>query len=47
MLGYDGTDASEDIDTNKTSRSCECIICHYWDFPRINFRLQQSMQWLS
>ena len=29
MLEYDKIDISEDIDTNKTSSSKECKICHY------------------
>ena len=27
---YDRTDFSEGIDVNKTSKSKECDICHYW-----------------
>ena len=30
MLEYDRIDISEGIDTNKTSASKECNICHYW-----------------
>ena len=30
MLYYDRTDASEDINADKTSSSKECIICHYF-----------------
>ena len=32
MLEYDRIDISEGIDTNKTSASNECNICHYWYF---------------
>ena len=32
MLVYDRIDISERIDTNKTSASKECNICHYWYF---------------
>ena len=32
MLEYDRIDISEGIDTNKTSASKECNICHYWYF---------------
>ena len=32
MLEYDRIDISEGIDTNKTSGSKECSICHYWYF---------------
>ena len=32
MLEYDRIDISEGIDTNKTSASKKCNICHYWYF---------------
>ena len=32
MLYYDGINVSEGIDVNKTSKSKECDICHYWYF---------------
>ena len=32
MLEYGRIDNSEGIDTNKTSASKECSICHYWHF---------------
>ena len=32
MLEYDRIDVSEGIDTDKTSASKECNICHYWYF---------------
>ena len=32
MLQYEKIDVSEKIDTNKTSVSNECILCHYWYF---------------
>ena len=37
MLEYDKVDISEDIDINKTSKSKECDICHYWYFLDKNF----------
>ena len=37
MLKYDRIDISEGIDTNKTSASKECNICHYWYFLDKNF----------
>ena len=37
MLEYDRIDISEGIDTNKTSASKECNICHYWHFLNKNF----------
>ena len=38
MLEHDRIDVSEDIDTNKTDSSLECIVCHYWYFLKINVR---------
>ena len=32
MLYYDRIDVFEGIDVNKTSKSKECDICHYWYF---------------
>ena len=32
MLYYDRIDVSERIDVNKSSRSKECMLCHYWYF---------------
>lgn len=40
MWEYDGIDASEGTDTNKTDGSHECIIFHYEYFFKINFRFQ-------
>ena len=37
MLEYDRIDISEGIDTDKTSTSKECNICHYWYFLDKNF----------
>ena len=37
MLEYDRIDISEGIDTNKTSASKECNICHYWYFLDKNY----------
>ena len=30
MLYFDRTEVSEETDVNKTSKSKECDICHYW-----------------
>ena len=32
MLHYDRIDISEGIDIDKTNKSKECDICHYWYF---------------
>ena len=37
MLEYDRIDISEGIDLNKTNKSKECVICHYWYFLNKNF----------
>ena len=31
---------SEGIDTNKTSASKECMLCHYWYFITIGFKFE-------
>ena len=37
MLEYERIDTSEGIDINKTKKSKECILCHYWYFLDYNF----------
>ena len=37
MLEYDRIDISEGIDINKTNKSKECMLCHYWYFLDSNF----------
>ena len=37
MLEYDRIDISEGIDINRTDRSNECMLCHYWYFLNKNF----------
>ena len=32
MLEYEKIDISEGIDVDKTSKSKECMLCHYWYF---------------
>ena len=43
MLEYDRIDISEGIDTNKTSASKECNICHYWYFLDKNFNHEKYL----
>ena len=38
MLEYDRINISEGIDVDKTNKSKECILCHYWYFLHKNFR---------
>ena len=37
MLEYERIDISEEIDINKTNKSKECMLCHYWYFLDNNF----------
>ena len=37
MLEYDRIDISEGIDVDKTNKSKECMLCHYWYFLNKNF----------
>ena len=39
MLQYIKIDVSEGIDTNKTSASKECTLCHYWYFKDVELNL--------
>ena len=43
MLEYDRIDISEGIDTNKTSASKECNICHYWYFLDKSFNYEKYL----
>ena len=40
MLQYERIDISEGIDFDKTNKSVECMICHYWYFKDIRFKYQ-------
>ena len=40
MIQYERIDISEGIDFNKTSKSVECMICHYWYFKDTGFKYQ-------
>ena len=40
MLLYKKVDVSEGIDTNKTSLSKECMLCHYWYFKDVGFKFE-------
>ena len=40
MLQYEKISNSEGIDTNKTSASKECILCHYWFFKDVGFKFE-------
>ena len=32
MIEYEKIDISEGVDINKTNKSKECMLCHYWFF---------------
>ena len=38
ILYYDRIEVSEGTDVNKTSKSKECDICHYWYFLNKSFK---------
>ena len=40
MLQYEKIDVSEGTDDNKTSLSKECMLCHYWYFKDVAFKLE-------
>ena len=41
MLQYDRIDVSEGIDINKTNKSKECMLCHYWYFIDVGYKFQR------
>ena len=40
MLRYERINISEEIDINKSVKSKECMICHYWYFEGIGYRYE-------
>ena len=40
MLIYERIDDSEGIDFDKTDKSKDCMICHYWLFKCKNFNFE-------
>ena len=40
MLQYQRIDVSERIDINKSHKSKECMICHYWHFKDIAYKFE-------
>ena len=43
MLEYNRIDISEGIDINKTSKSKEYKICHYWYFKDVGFKYEPHL----
>ena len=40
MLQYERIDVSEGTDLNKSDKSKECMICHYWYFKDIGYKYE-------
>ena len=40
MLQYDRIGVSEGIDINKTNKSKQCMLCHYWYFKDLCYKFQ-------
>ena len=43
MIEYERIDISESIDIDKTNKSKECMLCHYWYFLNKNFNYGPSL----
>ena len=43
MIQHKRIDISEGIDINKSNKSKECIICHYWYFKDIGQKFEQHV----
>ena len=43
MLQYEKIDVSEGVDVNKTSSSKECMLCHYWFFKDVGFKVKEHV----
>ena len=43
MLQYERTDALGGININKSNKSKECMICHYWYIKDIGFKFEQHV----
>ena len=40
MLHYETIDVLEGINTNKSNKSKECMICHYWFLKDFGYKFQ-------
>ena len=40
MLQYENIDVSKGTDNNKSNKSKECIIWHYWYFKDIGYKFE-------
>ena len=41
MIQYKRIDVSEGIDLNKSDKSKECMVCHYWYFKDIGYKYER------
>ena len=40
---YNKIDISEGIDINKSNKSKECMVCHYWYFLDLNYTYEPKV----
>ena len=40
MLQYGRIDVSEEIDVDRTNKSKECMLCHFWYFRDVCYKFQ-------
>ena len=40
MLQYERINTSEEINFDRSNKSVECVICHYWYFKDTGFKYQ-------
>ena len=43
MLYYNKVKVSDGIDINKSNKSKECMICHYWYFEDIGYKYEREV----
>ena len=43
MLYYNGIDASEEINADKSNKSKGCMICHYWYFLDNSYKYEPEV----
>ena len=43
MLQYERIDILKEIDFNKSNKSVECMICHYWYFKDIGLNIKHML----
>ena len=43
MIEYERINISERIDVDKTNKSKECMLCHYWYFKDVGFKFERNV----